>query len=177
MTRSTPSSATQVSMPLSSPSPSARMPMTRRVSMTSSTSGHSWDNTVNILAGCFLGDENLSDDTLACTEGLNDKPVGNGSLKHLRRSLQRLSSSRSGIKPSAGKASQFDFIELFSPPRIGPRVARQGKVPAGGSVDLMTGWDFRLSEHRRLAGCLIDLSRPWFAFISPLYGVQYSHGL
>eukprot|EP00959_Pyramimonas_sp_CCMP1952_P239417 5003559-Pyramimonas_sp.AAC.1 len=68
-------------------SPTAQRPMTRRVSGTSPTTGPSWDHTVYVPAGCFLGHKDPADDAPACVEGLNDRPVGNGSFQHFRRGL------------------------------------------------------------------------------------------
>eukprot|EP00959_Pyramimonas_sp_CCMP1952_P380991 7982629-Pyramimonas_sp.AAC.1 len=58
------------------------------------------------------------------------------------------------------------MMEVFSPPRICPAARRLG-VADQGSLDLSTGWDFRLSKDRRLAKDLIRSRRPGVLFLEP----------
>ena len=59
-----------------------------------------------------------------------------------------------------------DLTEFFSPPR-GTRMCREFDLQPGESLDLMTGWDFDLEEHRRLAMERVKRDKPTMVVGSP----------
>ena len=59
-----------------------------------------------------------------------------------------------------------DLTEFFSPPRV-TRMCREFDLQPGESLDLMTGWDFDLEEHRRLAMERVKRDKPTMVVGSP----------
>ena len=59
-----------------------------------------------------------------------------------------------------------DVCEVFSPPRVGKEAAKFG-MEAGDAMDLTTGWDFNIPEHRRKAEEYIDKVKPLVLIGSP----------
>ena len=52
-----------------------------------------------------------------------------------------------------------DMCEVFSPPRVGLE-ARKFGLTAGDALDLTTGWDFNIEQHRRDAEAYVDKEEP-----------------
>eukprot|EP00969_Alexandrium_andersonii_P140545 6216530-Alexandrium_andersonii.AAC.1 len=61
-------------------------------------------------------------------------------------------------------------MEIFSPPRVS-EAARARGLPVGPSeqvaLDLQTGWDFRLPEHRREAWRRLRRWKPRLVLLEP----------
>ena len=59
-----------------------------------------------------------------------------------------------------------DVCEVFSPPRVTAEAARFG-MSAGDAMDLTTGWDFNIPEHRQKAEQYVDQEKPLVLIGSP----------
>ena len=59
-----------------------------------------------------------------------------------------------------------DLCEVFSPPRVGQEAVKFG-IKAGDAMDLTTGWDFNIPEHRRQAEEYVDKEKPLVLIGSP----------
>ena len=63
------------------------------------------------------------------------------------------SGNRSLVQDSSGLVERIcavDVCEVFSPPRVTAEAARFG-MSVGDAMDLTTGWDFSIPEHRHKA--------------------------
>ena len=60
----------------------------------------------------------------------------------------------------------MDLCEVFSPPRVGKEATKFG-MKAGDAMDLTTGWDFNIPEHRRKAEEYVDQEKPLVLIGSP----------
>ena len=61
----------------------------------------------------------------------------------------------------------IDIAEVYSPPRVAAEAAKRG-LTAGESMDLTTGWDFRLQEHRAQARKYVKENEPKLLIGSPM---------
>ena len=59
-----------------------------------------------------------------------------------------------------------DLCEVFSPPRVGQEATKFG-IKAGDAMDLTTGWDFNIAEHRKQAEEYVDKEKPLVLIGSP----------
>ena len=53
------------------------------------------------------------------------------------------------------------MCEVFSPPRVGKEAAKFG-MNVGDAMDLTTGWDFNIPEHRQKAEGYVTVRSRWF---------------
>ena len=60
----------------------------------------------------------------------------------------------------------MDLCEVFSPPRVGKEATKFG-MKAGDAMDLTTGGDFNIPEHRREAEKYVDREKPLVLIGSP----------
>ena len=54
----------------------------------------------------------------------------------------------------------MDVCEVYSPPRVTAEASKFG-MEVGDAMDLTTGWDFTIPEHRQRADKYIDQENPW----------------
>ncbi len=74
----------------------------------------------------------------------------------------------SGLLKAAMKVMRgVDITEVFSPERVAAEAKRFG-LSAGLSMDLTTGWDFTVKEHRRRAKQYIWKNKPLLVIGSPV---------
>ena len=59
-----------------------------------------------------------------------------------------------------------DVCEVFSPPRVGKEAIKFGMSP-GDAMDLTTGWNFNIAEHRLKAEEYVDREKPLVLIGSP----------
>ena len=59
-----------------------------------------------------------------------------------------------------------DMCEVFSPPRVGKEASKFG-MNVGDAMDLTTGWDFNIPDHRRRAEEFVDREKPLVLIGSP----------
>ena len=73
---------------------------------------------------------------------------------------------KSKPSPLIQRLCSVDVCEVFSPPRVGKEAVKFGMKP-GDAMDLTTGWDFNIAEHRRSAEEYVDKERPLVLIGSP----------
>ena len=80
---------------------------------------------------------------------------------------------RSGNRPTVQdkgglveRICAVDVCEVFSPPRVTVEATRFG-MSAGDAMDLTTGWDFNIPEHRHRAEQYVDQEKPLVLIGSP----------
>ena len=73
---------------------------------------------------------------------------------------------KSKPSPLIQRLCSVDVCEVFSPPRVGKYAVTFGMKP-GDAMDLTTGWDFNIAEHRRIAEEYVDTERPLVLIGSP----------
>ena len=59
-----------------------------------------------------------------------------------------------------------DIAEYYSPPRVLPEASKRG-MRGVFSLDLQTGWDFRIKQHRQLSVDILQHLRVSFCMLSP----------
>ena len=85
----------------------------------------------------------------------------------------RTSGTASGLEGRDSEPSSLvqrlcaiDVCEVFSPPRVGTEAAKLG-MKVGDAMDLTTGWDFNIPEHRRKEEEYIDREKQLVLIGSP----------
>ena len=66
-----------------------------------------------------------------------------------------------------GKLKRVEVVEMYSVPRVTVEAKKFG-LEAGEAMDLTTGWDFRLNEHRECAKRYIHEYKPKLLIGSPM---------
>ncbi len=87
-----------------------------------------------------------------------------GHLTDLKRCGKSLTALVQGQKENQ---NHVDFVELFSPPRVGLVAQKLGLRTNSQVFDLEAGWDVRKSDHRRTFRNFQKESRPRFLTASP----------